>query len=340
MSGGVDSSVALYLLKKQGYQPIGISLKYDVWQDSCNLSENVCCSKKSFEIAKEICDRLGVPHHIVEVKSRFKKEVIDYFTDELKQARTPSPCVFCNRNLKFKVLLEQAEKFNADFVATGHYARIKHGQLSRASDNAKDQTYSLCFLPQAYLSKIIFPLGDLTKDEVYGIAKEAGFNWFEKVKQSQDFCFVSGSAIDSFLEKEIGVHKGNIVSENGAVLGEHRGLHFYTIGQRKGVDLSNGPYFVVSKDSKHNRLVVSKNEQLCNSSEVELSRVNFISGEPILPLNVTAKIRSTQELSEAILQKNKNIYKLVFAKPQRAVTSGQIAVFYDGEACLGGGIIS
>jgi tRNA-specific 2-thiouridylase len=353
MSGGVDSSVVLYLLKKQGFDPIGVSLKYDIWHnklgaasldDNCNLSENVCCSSESFNIAKEICKSLNVPYHIIDVKEEFKKEVITYFKDELREGRTPSPCVFCNRNLKFKVLLEQADKFGAKLVATGHYARLKEKdgviELLRAKDATKDQTYSLCFLPQEYLKKVIFPLGNLTKKNVYKIAKKAGFNWFEKRKQSQDFCFVSGADMDVFLTKEIGKSAGKIIDEKGTVVGKHSGLHFYTIGQRKGINLTGGPYFVVSKDKKHNILIVSKNESNFFKKQVLLSSVSFNSGkEPRLPLKVKAKIRSTQDLSKGVLEKEENIYKLVFAKPQRAITPGQIAVFYDGETCLGGGVI-
>lgn len=351
LSGGVDSSVALLLLKQQGYEPIGVSLKYDVWKDKCNISENVCCSKESFSIAKKICAKLHVPYHIVEVKNKFDKEVISYFKEELRAGRTPSPCVFCNRNLKFRVLLEQAKRFGAGFVATGHYAKTvkskkikgKRGepqyQLLRAKDKTKDQTYSLCFLTQKQLSKVIFPLGDLTKTEVYGIAKNAGFDWFEKRKQSQDFCFVSGSAMDSFLEKEIGVRAGDIADEKGNVLGSHKGLHFYTIGQRKGINLAGGPYFVVAKDIKRNRLIVSKNESLSDKKEIVIKNANLISQNIKFPALVSAKIRSAQKLARATLSKEGSAYQLKFSKPQHAVTSGQIAVFYKGEKCLGAGQI-
>lgn len=376
MSGGVDSSVALLQLVERGYEPVGVSLQYKTWQcPGVKNAENVCCSQESFQIAKKICQRFQVPHYIIDVAPYFQSEVIDYFTDELRQSRTPSPCVFCNRNLKFRKLLEFAKRVGAKYVATGHYARISKNpqsglfELKVAKDKNKDQTYSLCFLPQEYLERIIFPLGNLTKDEVYQIAKkQKGFEIYEKRKQSQDFCFIQNDLMEKFLTKEVGEKKGRIVSEDGQKLGEHKGLHFYTIGQRKGIKLPGGPYYVIEKDTQTNTLIVSKDKSSGLKKEILLSPVFFNSGKFLnKKIKIETKIRSTQPLVEAeIGPVGKNKVKLTFSKPQPAVTPGQIAVFYlpaappaqlvqaglpadallqvmqagKGEVCLGGGVIN
>ena len=346
MSGGVDSSMALLLLKKQGWQPIGVSLKYAVWKDKNNLlRENVCCSAESFKIAKKICEKLGVPHYISDVSKEFKKEVIDYFLKELKNNRTPNPCIICNRYLKFKKLFEWAKKHNIKYVATGHYAGIKKNlktgkyQLLKVKD--KDQTYSLCLLPQRWLRYIVFPLENYTKKEVYRIAKKHGFEFFLKTKQSQDFCFVANKSIHCFLEKEIGIKQGLIKDTENNILGKHQGLYFYTIGQRKGIKLPNGPYFVSKLDVSKNVLIVTKKKKELYQKEIFLSSCHFVSG--VFPLNkirVKAKIRYQQALVSAVLfPLSKNRAKLIFDKPQRAVTPGQFAVFYQKNVCLGGGRI-
>jgi len=396
MSGGVDSSVALLLLKKFGYQPIGVSLKYATW--SCaRQKENVCCTDESLKIAQRICQRLGVPHQVVDVVKEFQKEVIDYFTRELKNNRTPSPCVFCNPNLKFKTLLKVANANGAKFVATGHYARVKFNQkanefqLLRAKDKIKDQTYSLSFLPQKYLARIILPLGNLTKAEVYQIAKAEGarqpdratragqsgneFKTFEKRAQSQDFCFVSGHDLPEFIQQTVRPKTGQICLSDGRGLGWHNGLAHYTIGQRKGLKLSGGPYYVVGKNARKNQLVVSSRADHASRKNIELKDVHFngvgmVEGagagggiaagragtsktaKAVMTgaegakrrvsqtLRVMAKIRSTQTAKPATLTfKNKNSGQIVFDRPQSAVTPGQICVFYRGARCMGGAVI-
>ncbi len=249
MSGGVDSSITLVLLKKQGFNPVGVSLKLEVWKDKCNvLRENVCCTKESFDIAKKICKKLNVPYYVYDVKKEFKKEVMDYFLSDLKKNRTPNPCVVCNRYLKFKKLFEFAKKKGIKYVATGHYAQVrfnkktKRYELLKAKDKTKDQSYGLSFLPQKWLKWIILPLGNYTKKKVFKIAKKEGFEFFLKRKQSQDLCFVSKRAIPKYIEKKIGVKPGKIVDTKGNVLGEHKGVHFYTIGQRRRLGLQG--YFV------------------------------------------------------------------------------------------------
>jgi len=346
MSGGVDSSMALILLKKQGWSPVGVSLKYAIWQDKANLlNENICCSAESLKIAENVCKKFGVPHYIFDVAEHFKKEVINYFVAELKNNRTPNPCIICNRQLKFKKLFDWAQKQGIEYVATGHYAQIsenlkaeKH-ELLVAKDNIKDQTYSLSFLPQKWLGRLIFPLGSYTKEQVFQIAKEQGFGFYLKRKESQDFCFVSGKCIDCFLEKEIGRKEGQIKDVDGNVLGKHRGLHFYTIGQRKGINLSHGPYYVVGKHCADNILVVSKDQQDLLSKKALLSPFNFISGEPLKKeIRIKAKIRSQHSPASATLfPLKKDCLKLVFDRPQKSITPGQFAVFYKDDVCLGGG---
>jgi len=355
MSGGVDSSVSLMILKNAGYDVVGVSLTYDIWR-CANRNENVCCSKESFENAKKVCGYFNVKHEIIDVSDEFNNEVIEYFKQELANNRTPSPCVFCNPKVKFKSLLKYAEKTDADFVATGHYARSRevksekpkvkskiknNGEvlLLQAKDKTKDQTYSLSFLTQAELSKIIFPLGELSKSDVYELAnKNEALKLYKNIKQSQDFCFLGRDQLNEFIEKEIAPKSGKIVELDGEVLGEHKGLPYYTIGQRKGIELAGGPYYVVGKDIKNNELIVSKDEEKLLSKEVYLKPFNLIN-EIKLPVKVEAKLRSAQDLFKAELLEEGDSLILKFDQPQKSATEGQIAVFYDGEKCLGSGVI-
>lgn len=348
MSGGVDSSMSLLLLKRQGWQPIGLSLKYAVWRDGQNpLRENACCNTESFKIAESICKRLKVPYHVFDVSRDFRQKVIKYFLSELKNSRTPNPCIICNRYLKFKKLFEWAEKHNVKYIATGHYARIKKNpktgkyELLKAKDRHKDQTYTLSLLPQKWLGKIIFPLGNYTKDEVFELAKKEGLNFYLKRRQSQDFCFVANGSINRFLEKEIGKKEGTIKDMAGNILGKHNGLHFYTIGQRKGINLPGGPYFVAGFDIKSNTLIVTKREKDLLSKEAILSPYHFISGKKIgKEIKIQAKIRSQHNPAQAtLLPIGANQIMIIFNKPQKSITPGQFAVFYKNNVCLGNGRI-
>jgi len=342
MSGGVDSSVSMILLKKQGFSPIGVTFKL--------VEGSRCCDVEAQTHAKAVCKRYGIPHYVFDVSKEFTNEVINYFIDELKNARTPNPCVICNRRLKFDQLLKAAKKLGASYVATGHYAKIRKNprvgkniassaeyELLKGLDEQKDQSYYLSFLPKKWLSKIIFPLGNYSKDEVYKIAKMEGLDFLVEKKQSQDLCFIEPKLKGLFMSRYITGVPGDIVDPSMNILGKHLGIHNYTIGQRKGLNLSGGPYFVVSIDSKKNHVVVSKNEKdlLLNVKDVALKSINFIGVKPKKPLKVMAKIRYQQKPSAAYLDGN----VLHFSKPQRAVTKGQIAVFYIGKRCLGGGII-
>lgn len=322
MSGGVDSSVSAILLKRQGFDVIGVTMKL--------LARSSCCNIEDVQHAREVCRRLGIEHYTIDLSKEFKKSVSDYFTAELMKARTPNPCVRCNRVLKFNELLKFAKKVGADHVATGHYARIKFNkksgeyELLKGKDKTKDQSYYLALLPQKWLSKIIFPVGKFIKSEIYKIAKKEGLDFLVNKKESQDLCFVPDM---------IRGRNGEIVDNTGRILGKHAGMHLYTIGQRKGLFINNGPWFVCGFDVKKNQVIVTKdeNDPALFGKIIRLKNVNNISRGKVS----MAKIRYQQKLSKASLVGN----KLVFARPQKAVTKGQVAVFYNGEKCLGGGFI-
>ncbi|OQA53107.1 MAG: tRNA-specific 2-thiouridylase MnmA [candidate division WS2 bacterium ADurb.Bin280] len=350
MSGGVDSSVALYLLKEAGFDVLAVSLNYKTWSGSKN--ENACCTKESIERAKRICKNFNVTHQIINVEDIFNSCVIDYFKQSLKDGQTPSPCVFCNPLVKFHSLIEYSKKMGAQKVATGHYARIRKNidkstnktkySLIKALDETKDQTYSLSFLTQDELSKTLFPLGDLTKKEVMKIANNnPKLSFYQNVKQSQDFCFLSKNELKDFVKKEVTDKKGKIIDENGNVIGEHDGLANFTIGQRKSVGLPGGPYFVLKKNKEENSLIVTKNRDLLCRKNVKLTNLNLISGESLdAKMKVWAKLRSSSKLSKATLSISGENAELDFEKAQFAPTPGQIAVFYAGDECLGGAVIT
>jgi tRNA-specific 2-thiouridylase len=304
MSGGIDSSMALILLKKHGWNPIGVSL-------------NLPNSEQSLKIAKSVCKKLDVPYYVINARKDFQKEVVDYFISEWKNLRTPNPCVICNPNFKFKQLLQWAKKHKIEYVATGHYARLKFNnktkkyELLKGKDKNKDQSYDLCLLPQKYLPHIIFPLGNYTKKRIYEIAQKEGFNLLVNKKESQDFCFIAKQSLCPFLKEKIGEKQGLILDLKGNVISKHQGLHFFTIGQRKGIKLSGGPYFVTGWDKNKNTLFVTKNK----------------------------KTLYKKELFVFCLIPEKRKLKIVFKKSVFAPTPGQFAVFYQKDKCLGGGRI-
>ena len=349
MSGGVDSSVTLYLLKQMGYEPIGVTLRLAKWDSPKNkIKENVCCTEETICRAKEICEKLGVEHHTLDTEEDFEKIVMGYFVDDLKNNRTPNPCIICNRKFKFKQLLDFADKHNIRYISTGHYAVIEKNETGKfelkvPKDKLKDQTYGLCLFNQEMLSRLILPLGKLTKDEVYKTAKEAGFSFYEKIKQSQDLCFVSGNALPLFIEEKLGKNEGDIVDTEGNIIGKHKGLYFYTIGQKRRLYLP-GTYFVKGFDVKDNVLLVTKNrEDIFSKKDIVLNPYNIISGEKIeQPIKIIAKIRYGDSMaSEAVIQETAdNKLSVHFKEPRHAVTPGQFCVFYKDDICLGGGIIN
>lgn len=350
MSGGIDSSMAVYLLQQQGWQPIGVSLNMPVFK-----------GKKDFSGAKKVCKKLKITHHIIDVQELFKHKVLKYFINELGNCRTPNPCIICNRNLKFQSLLAFAQQQGIQYIATGHYAKIAISKRQKAKgisyqlltprDNTKDQTYNLCFLKKDWLPYIIFPLADYLKTDIYKLAKKLGYDFLVTQKQSQDFCYVDNKYLPKYLSQKLGNKPGPIKDEQGKILGQHNGLHFYTFGQRKGIKINGGPWFVKSFDIKNDALIVTKNEKSLSQTEAILSPFNFVSIPPITkPMKVMAKIRYRQPLSAATIYPAHDYkMKIVFDKPQRALTPGQFAVFYlpaealakegSGNICLGGGRI-
>ena len=343
LSGGLDSAVALLLLKEQGYQPIGLTLRYSSW----STKENIYSNQQAIRLAKKVCQQLKVPHYTIDCRQEFKKKVVGYFISFLKDKKTPNPCVVCNQQLKFEKLIGFAKQKGIEYVATGHYARIRkikdEHQLLRGKDKQKDQSYFLCLLNQKQLAKIVFPLGDLTKKEVYQIARKQGLDFLTRRKQSQDLCFVTQKSMPLFLKKEIGLQPGQIVDKKDKILGQHQGLHFYTIGQRKGIKLTGGPWWVVGFNKKKNQLIVTnqENDPILYQREVFLADVHFISRKaPHRIIKVKAKTRFNQSMAAVKLYPpKKDKLKLVFTKAQKAITPGQWAVFYQGQVCLGSGMI-
>lgn len=354
MSGGVDSSVAAAILKKQGHDVVGIFMKFWV-EDGLRQTQaiNKCCSFEAYNDARRVAQRLGIPLYTMNLKMSFKKWVVDYFLKEYQAGRTPNPCVECNRFIKFGELLRKAKAMGAEYVATGHYARIQkiksqkpktkniNYKLLKGVDKQKDQSYFLYTLTQDKLKHILFPVGNYKKSQVRQMAKKWNLPVHAK-KDSQEVCFI-GNSLKNFLKKYLKIKGGKIVEiESGKVLGKHDGLPFYTVGQRKGMHLGAGPWYVVKIDVKKNTLFVSHDEKKLLSKELLVEKVNWISGkEPKSPLRVKARIRYKHKEALCALRrgKYKNTYKVIFHKPQRAVTPGQSVVFYRGEEVLGGGII-
>jgi tRNA-uridine 2-sulfurtransferase len=348
MSGGIDSSMAILLLKKQGWKPIGVSLKLAHWKNKDNiLGENACCTLESLNVAKDVCKKLDIPYYIYDVSKDFKKEVMDYFDSELKNYKTPNPCVVCNRNLKFKKLFEWAHKHDIKYVASGHYANVKFNsktkkyELIRSKDSLKDQTYTLSLLKQEWLKYLVFPLAKYTKKQIYALAKKNNFKTLLKKKESQDLCFVSSKALPKYLEKKIGKDPGNFIDEEGNILGRHKGRHFYTVGQRKRLNLGSR-YYVKDYNIKKNEILVTKDPKDIGSKELFVKPVYFISGEfPKKKIKIKAKVRYSQPLAKAILYPAKNgKMKVVFNKIQDYVVAGQFCVFYRKKVCIGAGIIN
>jgi len=352
MSGGVDSSVAATLLKRAGFDVVGIMMKF--WRSpelaEGKEGENRCCSVESEKLARLVAKEIGIPFYVLNVEKEFKKKVVDYFLEEYKKGNTPNPCVVCNKEIKFGLLVEKALKLGAEFLATGHYAQTKDGRLFKGEDKEKDQSYFLWQLSQKQLVHVLFPVGGYTKPEVRKMAKKFKLPTAE-TPESQEVCFVSGT-INEFLKKyfqpKAGAPRaqktkpGKIVDITNKILGKHNGLWFYTIGQRRGLEILQGPYYVVDKNFRENVLIVSKNEKDLDKKELIVKSVNWISGkEPKWPLKIKVKIRyRTKEADATIYKLPVTGYRLQFLKPQRAITPGQSAVFYKGEELLGGGIIN
>lgn len=356
MSGGVDSSVAAILLKEQGYEVIGVFMKN--WEEK---DENgICSTEEDYKDVISVAEQLDIPYYSVDFVKEYWDKVFTYFLDEYKKGRTPNPDVMCNKEIKFKAFLNYAFKIGADYVATGHYARIDRSidekgivttKMLRGIDDNKDQTYFLCQLNQEQLEKVIFPIGEYTKPEIREIALKYNLKTATK-KDSTGICFIGERDFNEFLSKYLPAQAGNIVDINGKILGKHNGLMYYTIGQRKGIGIGNSkdgtgePWFVVDKNLEMNELIVTQGDaSVLYSNGLIATDFNFIRNiEDKLPNKYTAKFRYRQKDVPVVIERymediNMKKYRVIFDEPQKAVTLGQVVVIYDGEECLGGGII-
>ncbi|MBQ1301942.1 MAG: tRNA 2-thiouridine(34) synthase MnmA [Firmicutes bacterium] len=346
MSGGVDSSVAAYLTKEMGYDCVGCTMKLFENEDAGVPKDKACCSLEDSEDARSVAYRIGMPFYVFNFKEEFRRTVIDAFVDSYRHGRTPNPCIDCNRYLKFGKLFQRAQELGCDVVVTGHYARIgKQGEkyvLRKALDESKDQSYVLYSLTQEQLAHTLFPLGGMPKTETRAIAEREGFLNANK-PDSQDICFVPDGDYARVIEEYSGEtsEPGDYVDLDGKVIGRHKGIIHYTIGQHKKLGQSFGePKYVCRIDAEHNRVVLGRNEDVF-SREVRVGDFNWISGEtPAEPVRCTAKIRyrKKDEACTAEVQPDGSVL-LTFDEPQRAVTPGQAAVLYDGDIVLGGGTI-
>lgn len=346
MSGGVDSSVAAFLLQKESLEVIGATMKLYNNEDIDFVSEKTCCSLDDVLDAKSVCARLGIRHYTLNMTDDFKKEVIERFISAYQNGFTPNPCIDCNRYMKFSKMLHKAQELNIDYVATGHYARIeKQGDryiLKKAVDLSKDQSYVLYSLTQEQLKVTKFPLGNYTKQQVREIAEENGFVNARK-HESQDICFVPDGDYSKFIEYYTGKTYpcGDFVDMNGKRLGEHKGIIRYTIGQRRGLGLAlPASMYVVEKDVDNNKVILGFNDDLFKK-EVNVKNISFTACDGLdKPERLCAKIRYNQKEQPAtVTQTDKNHFKIVFDEPQRAITKGQAAVLYDGDTVVGGGTI-
>lgn len=349
MSGGVDSSVAAYLLREQGYDVIGVTMQ--IWQDEAEerKSENGgCCGLSAVEDARRVAEVLDIPYYVMNFKQEFKCHVMDYFVEEYLRGHTPNPCIACNRYVKWEALLRRSLDIGADYIATGHYARIdrlSNGRFAirNSVTAAKDQTYALYNLTQEQLEHTLMPVGEYTKEEIRKIAQNAGLPVAHK-PDSQEICFVPDDDYAGFIRREAGERvpgPGNFVTAEGKVLGRHKGITHYTVGQRRGLELPMGErVFVTQIRPETNEVVIGKNEDIL-VTEVLCDRVNFMAVEDIDgPVRVKAKIRYNHGGEYCLIEKQQSDrVKCTFEKPVRAATPGQAVVFYDGEYVLGGGTI-
>ncbi|HHY85708.1 MAG TPA: tRNA 2-thiouridine(34) synthase MnmA [Verrucomicrobia bacterium] len=346
MSGGVDSSATAALLLEQGYEVIGITLK--LWpQDCVNRAEDKCCGPQAVADARAVCHRLGIPYYLVDEASEFQSKVIQYFADEYRAGRTPNPCVMCNQHLKFGRLLERADQLGAQYIATGHFARLERrgdGRvlLRRGADPRKDQSYFLFSLRQSQLSRALFPLGDKTKSDTREVARHCRLKTADK-EESMEICFVPDNDYGRFLQQAnlVQKHRGEIVDLQGRVLGHHDGIEFYTIGQRRGLGISSPrPLYVIELDPETNRVIVGEDGAL-ERDEFVATRCNWIPfDEPPGSMEVTAKIRYNHPGTPAtVLPNGEGRATVKLHAPQRAITPGQAAVFYQDDLVVGGGWI-
>ncbi len=346
MSGGVDSSLTAALLKEQGYDVIGIMMQ--IWPEYEPARDHGgCCSLSAVEDARRVAHRLDIPFYVVNFQELFQDKVIDYFVEEYSQGRTPNPCIMCNQKVKFEALLKRALELDAQYVATGHYARVEHNLdarhlIRKGRDNAKDQTYALWGMTQFQLAHTLFPLGDYTKEQTREMAKERNLSVHNK-PDSQEICFIPDDDYGRFLKEHHPqlVQPGPILDVQGNCLGTHDGLPFYTIGQRKGLGIAAGkPIYVIELDTDRNAVIVGENNEVFGAG-LYAGQLNWISIAKLTePMVVEAQIRYNSPSAKATLYPMEdNRVKIIFDHMQRAITPGQSVVFYQGDIMVGGGVI-
>ncbi len=348
MSGGVDSSLAAALLKKQGYDVIGITIR--TWpKEECGSSfGRACCNLEAITRARMVAESLDIPYYVVDFSEDFKKEVIDYFCAEYISGRTPNPCVLCNEKIKFGKLLEKARSLGASLVATGHYVKKDFSKkadrflLKEGKDKSKDQSYFLFTLSQKQLSSALFPLGDITKVKARAMAKRFKLKTYNTAS-SQDICFIQDMDYAEYIKKKTGVEikGGEIVDETGKAIGRHRGIPFYTIGQRRGLGIAHKePLYVTGIDTVNNRIIVGEKKEVMKNGLIAVN-LNWIAIEQIVkPIKVMAKIRYNTKKAMAVVSKlGEDSVQVDFNQPQAAPTPGQAVVFYDKDIVVGGGWI-
>ena len=346
MSGGVDSSVAALLLKRQGYEVVGVTMRlWTVERGDVPAASKRCCSVEDTDDARRVCQAIGVPHYVQNFEREFTEHVVDYFVREYDRGRTPHPCLACNDKIKFDFFLRRAMFLDADHIATGHYARIRKGpggyDLLKGTDPGKDQSYVLFTLSQEELGRLLLPIGEYPKSEIRGIAAEAGLPVADK-PDSQEICFIPDGDYRKFVGNRAQRRPGEIVDIDGSVLGEHPGIQFFTIGQRRGIGLegnTGSPRYVLDIDAATNMVTVGPEDALYRE-RLWVSRVNYTIGEPPTgAVRVNARIRYKASDAPATLVPNGEWAEVSFDEPQRAVTPGQPVVFYDGDRVIGGGYI-
>ena len=346
MSGGVDSSVAALILHRQGFDVVGLTMR--LWShpnEEATQNNKRCCSVEDVDDARRVCNKIGIPHYFMNFEEQFQEHVVDYFVKEYDRGRTPHPCLACNDKMKFDFLLQRAMFLDAKYIATGHYARIRRSETSvkllKGLDGHKDQSYVLFTLGQLELSKLMLPVGEFQKSEIRQMAREAGLPVADK-PDSQEICFIPDGDYRKFISERVPPKPGLMVDVNNNVLGDHPGIQYFTIGQRRKLGLKGHnpePMFVTKISSDDNRVILGSEADLY-TKEFWASRVNFING--ILPdrsLKVMAKIRYKAQPSPAIIEEVDGFFHIEFDEPQRAITPGQAVVFYIDDEIVGGGII-
>lgn len=348
MSGGVDSSVCAYLLKQKGYEVIGMTMQ--IWQDGPGdtiVKEGGCCSLGAVHDARRVADKIGIPYYVINLKKQFKEKVIDYFIDEYISGYTPNPCIACNRYLKFEALLNKALEVDAFYIATGHYAKVEYDTsrcryiLKKSEDKTKDQSYALYNLSQFQLEHTLFPLGEFTKKDIREIAKNVQIPVAKK-PDSQEICFIESNYKD-YLKSIVpgNIVAGPFVDKKGNVIGQHKGIPFYTVGQRRGLGIhSTRPLYVIKIDAEKNVIVIGHEEDVY-VREFTAGNLNWVSFEDISKsMCVNAKIRyNFEEKPAEVFPIEGNRVKVVFENPQKSPAPGQAVVFYNGDELIGGGTI-